>query len=85
MTVFGELLGQQVVILAGRYIWRGKLVSERGPFGKLEGAHQVTAHSMKKVEEEAPVAQVWINAAAIEAIYPASAMEWSTREKEHES
>jgi len=72
MTVFSDWVAdkRRIVILAGRFIWRGRLVEERGPFAILEDASQVLDHNDKQVLEQIEVGPLRVNAAAIEAIYP---------------
>ena len=79
-TVFTDWIGKRVVALCGRYIWRGLLVEERGPFALFEKGSQVVDHNAERIIEEIPVGPFRLNAAAIENLMLEEHLAWMPRE-----
>lgn len=75
-TVFTKLMNKRIVILAGRYIWRGLLIEEIGPFAILKDAAQVVSHSDTAITEEIELKECRVAALSIEAIFLESDCTW---------
>lgn len=77
--MMGELIGQRIVALCGRYIWRGRLVAIEDPFIKLDGAFQTTDHSMSEERTAMPLSGngfAFLNAMSVESIYLEAEAPW---------
>lgn len=68
-------IGEGVVVLGPRYIWRGTLDRFDGPCLVLTDAHQVTYHGLDAINEELPVGEVFVPA-GLGPVYLQSATKW---------
>jgi hypothetical protein len=64
------------VFIAGRYIWRGLLKEERGPFALLENSFQVIDHGADSIKEEQWSGPSRINMSAVESMRLESELPW---------
>jgi hypothetical protein len=69
--------GQRVVMLCGRYIWRGKLEAVEEPLVFLSDAYQVIDHGADTIREEIKVTEAVVNLQACESIFPEGKQLWT--------
>jgi len=59
--MFEDLVGKRVVVVKDRYLWRGEVEGERGPFLVLApGSTQVIDHDGERVKEEIRVGRCFV-------------------------
>lgn len=78
-TALTDWVGERIVIMVGRFIWRGELYEERGPFALLRDVTQVLDHTATAITEEIQWGQGRFNAGALDAFFLESEVAWTPK------